>query len=989
MRHKHSHPSPKQHKPKKNKIGLFYKVTFFVLLLVLIVLSYFVILVSTKPKSIPFVTQKIESTLQEKFGPDVSLSDSLVSFTRYGTLKVTVSSLKILYTLPNTTDKQALVIPKLESEFSLFNLLIARFHPSKIRIIDATIVLDDLQKMHQQSSDNGVEKTNNVSPIIQLLSAIRTGKSPIENFEIENAKLLVKGQEFETTLIIKKSQISTSVAGQILHIATVNKVSFDAEKSDVDFNSSCQLSKDDGLKCDLVLENFVANSIADLDPTLEPLNKINAALNATASFVFKDGAMSNILFKASAQKGDFEFLNFFSRKMDFSNLSVKGEYDNKLGTLNLSEIKTDLIERAFDYANIVAKPHLEMSLLISDLKNPLSKKLDFYIRLQDVPNTEMDKFWPSALSDEGVRQWVLDHIKNGMIKNAYAKFSLTSGQKESVLETMDAQLTFSGFDVEYSTDFPPISDVAGVANFTKKGMNIAITNGDVLNSQISEGAVIIEDFYAPVTMLKISGKSAGHASDTLKHVDYKSDFASEISKYLNGNSQNNFDIRLPLDHDITLNNTYIAVSSNITTLDNPYLRGAIAINTKKDFSSTSFNTNVDLTGAEIVAKAFDITKRPNVASGLNLIVEVNDPKRVLLKNISLWKKEDATLNKKAAENMAKIDGNIVFNTAPFLVTAANFKNSNFGKNSYMLSYNLAKENGAQKIVIKAQKLNLASFLENKFLQNSSGNKKSNNLQLQVTADNLILLNSKSVKNFSLALNCDQGFCNRGVLKGNYSKKQVLNLRATKKPQEDLAMIEGEVPDVGYLAEALGISNKVSGGGFKVKMTNKLVNKKSVLEGEIEITDNITIYETSAVKRLSTNDLFSQIKDKIFSKEKITFDSLKLNFSLQDTTLNINSLVANNYKIGITAKGVVDLKNDTYEIKGMIVPGFIINNLFGIGKIPFLGGMISGLLTGGEGGGLFGIHYEYIKKKGDKEATFETNKVSAFVPTTIKSLVDLI
>ncbi len=988
MPQRHSHRSPKRN-PNKKKIDLFYKVTFFLLLLVLIVLSYFVILVSTKPKSIPFVTQKIESTLQEKFGPDVSLSDSLVSFTRYGTLKVTISSLKILYILPNTTEKQALVIPKLESEFSLFNLLIARFHPSKIKIIDATIVLDDLQKMQQQSNENDVGKANGVSPIIHLLSSIRTGKSPIENFEIENAKLLVKGQEFETTLIIKKSQISTSVAGQILHISTINKVSFDADKSDVDFNSSCQLSKDDGLKCDLVLENFVANSIADLDPSLEPLNKINAALNATASFVFKNGEMGNILFQASAQKGDFEFLNFFSRKMDFSNLSVKGEYDNKLGILNLSEIKTDIIERAFDYANIVSKPHLEMSLLISDLKNPLSKKMDFYIRLQDVPNAEMDKFWPSALSDEGVRRWVLEHIKNGMIKNAYAKFSLTCGEKESVLESMDSQLTFSGFDIKYSEDFPPISDVGGVANFTKKSMNIAITNGDVLNSKISEGLVVIEDFYAPVTMLKVSGKSHGHASDTLKHVDYKSDFASEISKYLNGNSQNDFDIRMPLDHEITLKNTYIAVSSDITNLDNPYLRGGVAISAKKDFSSTSFNTNVDLTAAEIVAKNFDITKRPNVSSGLNLIAVVDDPKRVLLKNISLWKKEEITLNKKTVSSVSKIDGNIAFNTAPFLVTAANFKNSNFGKNNYTLSYNLKKENGAQKISLKAQKFNFASFLENKFFQNSSGNKKSNNLQLQVAVDNLILLNNKSVKNFSLSLNCDRGFCNRGLLKGNYSKKQVLNLRAVKKPQEDFVTIDGEVPDIGYLAESLGISNKISGGGVKLKMTNKLVNKKSVLDGEIEITDDITIYETAAVKRLSSNDLFSQVKDKIFSKEKITFDSLKMQFSFQDTILNIHSLVANNYKIGITAKGIVDLKNDTYEIKGMIVPGFIINNLFGIGKIPFLGGVISGLLTGGEGGGLFGIHYEYNKKKGDKEATFETNKVSAFVPTTIKSLVDLI
>ena len=115
--------------------------------------------------------------------------------------------------------------------------------------------------------------------------------------------------------------------------------------------------------------------------------------------------------------------------------------------------------------------------------------------------------------------------------------------------------------------------------------------------------------------------------------------------------------------------------------------------------------------------------------------------------------------------------------------------------------------------------------------------------------------------------------------------------------------------------------------------------------------------------------------------------MKLEFDLQDSVLNLRSLVANNYKIGITAQGVINLQDNSYQIRGMIVPGFIINNLFGIGKIPILGNVVSGFLTGGEGGGIFGIRYEYVKKKGDKEAIFETNKVSAFVPTTIRSLFE--
>jgi hypothetical protein len=130
-------------------------------------------------------------------------------------------------------------------------------------------------------------------------------------------------------------------------------------------------------------------------------------------------------------------------------------------------------------------------------------------------------------------------------------------------------------------------------------------------------------------------------------------------------------------------------------------------------------------------------------------------------------------------------------------------------------------------------------------------------------------------------------------------------------------------------------------------------------------------------------------NKIFSNNKTTFNSVKIDFSLLNKKLELKSLIANNYKIGITAKGVFDLENNSYDIKGMIIPGFIVNNLFGIGKIPFIGGVISGILTGGEGGGLFGIKYEYKKLADQKEPVFETSAVSAFVPVTLRNLFDAI
>jgi hypothetical protein len=260
MNKKHTHHQPAsgahRHKSKK-KVGLFYKITISVALIVFLLLSYFVILVSTEPKSIPFVTEKIEASLKERFGNDVTLGDSSVTFTRYGTLKVAVSNLQILYTSQKILEKQVFIIPKLESEFSLFNILLLRFHPTKIKIFNPEIALDDLQKLQQESDEKSIDQTDHLALIMQFLSSIRKGKIPIKNFEIENAKLLIKDAEdsskISKEIFIKKSQIRISVKGEMLNISSINVVNFDSKKSDVDLNSNCQLSKHDGLKCYLLL----------------------------------------------------------------------------------------------------------------------------------------------------------------------------------------------------------------------------------------------------------------------------------------------------------------------------------------------------------------------------------------------------------------------------------------------------------------------------------------------------------------------------------------------------------------------------------------------------------------------------------------------------------------------------------------------------------------------------------------------------------------
>lgn len=975
----------------KKKIEPFYKVSFAILLTGSIVLAYFLILVSTTPRSFPFVTNEIKSQLKKNYGDSITLENSYISFTRYGTLKISVNNVKITpkITLQNQ-EKQEFLIPQIDGEFSLLNLLRTSFVPRKIKVINPEIVIDTalFKSTSEDPNQSGIGLQ-----VMSFLNHLKEESLLTKSFEIENARFVFKTPHGDHKIWVKKSQIRTVEKDNVLYISSNNQVNFVNDRGDVNLNSSCQISKSETLKCDVFLVNFFSNTIANLHPNLQVLDKVTATIDAGVSFVFDGVKFHNVNFKANASSGSFSFLEFFGEKIFFSDFAVKGQYDENLSMLNLSEIKADLkMHNDADVANphsLNLKTHLDMSLLVSNLKDMANNRLDFYIKLANAPINELEKLWPTYLHDNGIRKWVIDHLNGGLVHNAEAKFSLVKKDDVSTLEKIDSDLNFSGANLRYDENFPPITNISAKAKFTKQDMKITIDSADVLGSKINNSTVVIDDFDAQNVMLKISGKSQGDASDSLKHANNEPKFYEQVQKYLNGVSQNSFDVVIPLSGEIDLKHSYIALQSSIKNLSNDFLKGSVEAKVKKDFGRENFVANLDLKGAEVTMKNYNIEKKSGVAGGLDLVVDFPTAKKIELKNVLFWKKENVVSQGKTQEISAKISANVAIETSPFVVTSFVIKNENFGRNSYNISYETEKKTSTEKLLLRGQVLDLAPFIQNKFSGLAEGGKKFNNSVVQVALDNLLLANSKAVKNFALGLRCANKLCFAGAVKGSYNKKQQsLFLHLTKKPEEDFARIEGQITDVGYLAEALGISNVISGGNARLKLQNKIVNKKAVLSGEIDFDDSITIYESQTVKRLATNDLFSKVRDKIFSNDKTIFDSVKLNFSLSEGKIDITSLIANNYKIGITAKGKIDPKNDVYQIKGMIVPGFIVNNLFGIGNIPIIGNVV-GLLTGGEGGGVFGIRYEYTKQKGDKEAKFETSKVSSFVPTTIKNLFDLI
>jgi len=978
-----------KHKKNKNKLSLGYKLTFSFLIILTLSLFYFVILVSAKPMSFPSLTSKVQEILQKNFGNDVKLEKTYVSFTRYGTVRVVGSNISLFYESRDNSkmeiQKQALILPKIEAEFSIIKMFFLQFQPSKILIIDPKITVN----ISDLSSNNSIANSKgDLSAITQFLQKMQKGDIIIEKFELQNANLVLIDGDLTNQIFIKRAKIRADNIKSDLSIESQGEININNDENVIKIASECMFFKDSRLQCDADIANFTPKSIANFHHQFSDFDKIFTKLDGNIKLKMNQKKIKNIEFNFNANQGSFNLAKYFSKKIDLKNLKIRGDYDHEIGMLNLSQVEGDFISEMND-KNGISNPHFQMSLMVSNQQDQ-ALKMDFFIRTQNVLQAELEKYWPTNLDQNGVRKWVIDHVSNGLIKNAFAKFSLLSNKNNDEIELLDmnSEVIFSEMNLCYDQYFPDLKNLLGIARFNKNNMEISLSQGEILQSKIENVIVKIEDFNVAIPFLKISGNLQGKAFDTLKHANYNSTFAKEIETYLNGEANTKFNISLPLQENLNLDHISIVADSQVLNLKNEYLRGDVNIKVNKNFNSNNFFSEIDLTNAEIDLKDFDITKNKNIDSNLKLTIFVNNNQNIILKDINLYKTQEIKKNNKTIQTNSSISGELDLDIVEPKVKSLTLINKNFGNNNFKLIYNYDDKKNIQKLNIKGQKFYAGGLLQSKIFKqnnNSQHSKNFDNLQVAINLNRLELLRQKFLRNFNLFLNCKNALCSGLSISGNYDKLQTINLQSSKKPKEDFVAINGRITDIGYLCEGLGISNLITDGNMLISLKQKNIDKKLAIEGHIEIDDEITIFENETVKKFASDSLYSQIKDSIFSSNKTTFNSVKIDFILQKQIIKISSLIANNYKIGITSKGEINLSSGAINLRGMIIPGYIVNSLFGIGKIPLIGSVISGILTGGEGGGLFGLRYEYVKNANNKEGKFTTNKVSAFVPSTIQNL----
>ena len=108
-----------------------------------------------------------------------------------------------------------------------------------------------------------------------------------------------------------------------------------------------------------------------------------------------------------------------------------------------------------------------------------------------------------------------------------------------------------------------------------------------------------------------------------------------------------------------------------------------------------------------------------------------------------------------------------------------------------------------------------------------------------------------------------------------------------------------------------------------------------------------------------------------------FDSLEASVSKIGERIELKDGHTAGKSIGLTTAGIIDLAKDEAHLRGIVVPGFALNNL--LSNVPLLGP----LLTGGKNGGVFAISYSL---DGPLDALkTDVNMMAAMTPGALREL----
>lgn len=937
-----------ENKKKNKKIILL----FFILTKVLISLSLTVILpiivfflfISIKPQEISAINEYIKTeAVKNNYIDDFSFDSGKLFLDKHFNIGYKVQNLKI-----NISKDKLVILPDISIKVNIFDIIRNNRYINEI----------ELNKLYYEfeKSDNNTEietEKDYLQTVKNIINYIYKNNVAINLITVNNSKILLE----KNIIFVNKTIFNLrEYSAKQKKMAIKMDIKTSEKGNNFIINSNCNINEDEKIDCVFDINNLSSQDFVDISKTYDIFTNyipnIDSKFSLTGKIKLNNYTeLEKLTFDFKSQYGNLLLKDFFNGTLSYKNLNINGEISDNFKTVNHLDLQTEL----------VFEKNIENMLLKLNLKHiDNNTKLNIYTK--KIPVNKLDLLWPVFLDDNGIKQWVVEHINNGYSPDAFVEMEFENKNNDSQLISLKSEVEVKDVDINYADFLPSITNAEGKLYFSQDDMKIKLDKANLFNTNLSN-IVLFLDFNDEENNLKISGNGNGSLYELLYFIDNDSreQIKTSTEMIANGNVISSFNVVVPIINDLDFKDVAFSVKVNSRNNNTYFLKNNSSFDAfvDKPKNLNLIKINTDFKQAEIFLPFITFLKEKDQNQSLFLSLDTTS-KDVIIQDIKAKSDDFLTFNG---------DGKI--NTDLKILEKLNLNDISYDKTKFNVIYNYNK---GINLSIFVDEIMLDDDLKQTFTdfqKNFLTDKNTIDLKYNIKfASNIINYKSAIFRDINFDFSNNEAFYTS--LKVKYDLND--NLAFTCEENKDKkTIIKANITNLSKFLRLLEIDNDIVDGNFSLNGTYS----NTVFRGNITSNSKFAIKykekETDIDNYLKTNEMYSTIKEKIKSEKLIKFVGCDVNVKYYKNILTLKDFVLyGSWKgLDINGSGKINIKTGATNINGFIIPSGTLNRLIIVDKIP----IVNDLILGGKNSGLFSIKYSITRENFDSELNVDVDKKS--------------
>ncbi len=646
--------------------------------------------------------------------------------------------------------------------------------------------------------------------------------------------------------------------------------------------------------------------------------------------------------------------------------------------------------------------------------NTKAQQASLKVQIDQVPAKGLCYYFPASTN---FKHWYCNNVIGGNISDIIVELEAVIPKLEEGLSLSSVNLKANIKDIatKFHEDFEPISNLNGNISIQNNSLKIIAEKAQFQNFTINNGSVEAHNLGEANLKLDIKGNADSDAyalfelfgiketakidkehvlgeaksefnfsiNEVNEQIEFTADLKSKIDNLsvsndlynlfiagynLDLNFNNNFDIDFKshgLMHDKQmqlnvngnchkdkkLNYEFIG---NISPKDIKKLAELMEIDGYANFHLKSrYDNNLIIEGdvnlSELELDIGDLGWKNKLEdhNSISFVAEIKDKNDILLKNVHAYG-EDLDI---------ELSGEI--NDGLYL----NFSKLKLLNNDLKLQ--MQSNNNQNTINISGESVDL-SYLSSSF----KGGNMLHSTKVTMNVDKLIMKNNIVISDVYLDFN---------HIDGNYYGSKFTGILPDGSDiiaEYSQIGLELYADNAGLFLRALNVANTVKDGKLSFYLSSVAEDKTAY--GMASFSDLYIVRAPILAKILALSSLQGVVNT--LNNDGIYFYEFDIPFSYDNGIVNIEESWLEGAELGISAVGKANIADQTFNIKGQIIPAYALNK--SIWKIPLLGK----LLTGGKSRGVVAVDYQV--KGNEHKNNVSVNLISVLTPNLLKRALEV-